>query len=679
MDSRGDDAPATTEDPAMTLSAATTRAPLRGTSLPRLAAWDAALLALTQRLAFLGVAGMLGVGILSAVDVLIFRALFNAPIHGLIEILQTVFATAIATVFAAGLAERANLQVELLTKLAGARGTRWMAVIGALALLVAFTALAWQCGVKAAHAQRIQSQTTLLGLKVAPFYWAIAGFFALCVPVQAVVSLSTLATALTATPRERFAEAGPAPVPRLWTTALLLLAGTAALIWGAGALVDAWRPALAGNPALLALGLFGLLWVLVLLSFPVAVALLATGLVGIAAMLGWNRAFLVMGAETVDLLTNPELSLMPLFLMMGAFATTAGLSGDIYRLAQAAFGAQRGGVAMATVAGCAGFGALTGSSIATAATIGAVALPEMKARGYAESLASGCVAAGATLGQLVPPSTIIVLYAILTEESIGKLYIAILGPALLSVLLYLAAIAILVRIQPHLAPGRDPFQFRELIRALGRAVGVLVLFAMVIGGIYSGVFTATEAAAVGAVFTFAMALLRGKLKGQALWQAAGETTRSVAMLYLLIVGALVLSFFLALSGLPNYLTAALSASGLPPLAIIVTLVLIFILLGTVMDATAVMIITAGVVAPLVASLGYDPIWWGVMMVVIVEIGVVTPPFGINLFVLKSLSATTPMGQIYRGVLPFVLADLLKIALLIAVPAIAIWLPSGAHF
>ncbi|MCB1390566.1 MAG: TRAP transporter large permease [Rhodobacteraceae bacterium] len=651
----------------------------RGTSLPRLDAWEGAALALTRRLAFVGVVGMLGVGIVSAVDVLVFRAILNAPIPGLIEILQTVFATAIATVFAAGLAERANLQVELLSKVVGVRGEHWLAVLGALALLVAFTALAWQCGIKAVQAQRIHSQTTLLRLQVAPFYWAMAGLLTLCVPVQALVSLSTLATALTGVPRRAFAKGARRPVPWLWRTALILLVAAVALIWGVGALVDTWRPALAANAALLALGLFALLWVLVLLSVPVAVALLATGLVGIAVLLGWNRALLVVGAETVGLLTNPELSLVPLFLMMGAFATTAGLSADIYRLAQAAFGAQRGGVAMATVAGCAGFGALTGSSIATAATIGAVALPEMKARGYADSLASGCVAAGATLGQLVPPSTIIVLYAILTEESIGKLYIAILGPAVLSILFYLAAIALLVRLRPQLAPGRDPFAVGALIRALGRAVGVLVLFGLVIGGIYSGVFTATEAAAIGAVFTFAMAVLRGKLRGQALWQAAGETTRSVAMLYLLIVGALVLSFFLALSGLPGFLTQALAASGLPPLAIIVTLVAVFILLGTVMDATAVMIITAGVVAPLVASLGYDPIWWGVMMVVIVEIGVVTPPFGINLFVLKSLSGATPMGQIYRGVLPFVAADLLKIALLIAVPAIATWLPSGAHF
>lgn len=648
-------------------------------SLPRLAAWERLAVGITRRLAFFGVLGMLAVGVLATVDVLVFRAMLNAPIPGFIEVLQTVFAVAIASVFAAGLADRANLQVDLLSGWLHPKAGRWLEVMSALALLAAFSALSWQCGVKAAHAVRISSQTTILELPVGPFYWGITAFIVLCVPVQFVVYLNTLATALTGRDRATFAAADPEPLRRFWPAAfgLVILAG--AVIYLVGSVVVALAPALAANTVALSIGLFVLLWIMVLLAFPVSVALMVSGLIGIAAMLGMDRAFLLLGDQTVELMTNPELSLIPLFLMMGAFATVGGMSSDIYRLAQSVFGSRRGGVAMATVAGCAGFGALTGSSIATAATIGSVALPEMKARGYATSLASGCVAAGATLGQLVPPSTIIVLYAILTEESIGKLYIAILMPAVLSIVLYMIAIAVLVRLRPELAPGRDRFRLDALIDGLKRGVGVLFLFALVIGGIYSGIFTATEAAAIGAVFTFVVALLRGKLKGDALWSVAAETTRSVAMLYLLIIGALVLSFFMALSGLPGYLTEVLSTSGLPPLAIIVTLVVFFIFLGTVMDATAVMIITAGVVAPLVASLGYDPIWWGVMMVVLVEIGVVTPPFGINLFVLKSFNPEMPIGQLYRGVLPFVIVDIVKVILLVAIPAIATWLPSGANF
>ena len=637
--------------------------------------WQRAGHAATRRLAFVGVLGMLIIGILATLDVVVFRAIFNAPLHGFIEILQTVFAVAIASVFASGLAERANLRVDLLSRVLGPRAERWLEVICAAALLLAFVLLAWQAGVKAAHASRISSQTVLLELPVYAFYWAIAGFLALCLPVQLLVLLESTATALTGTPPER--SAPDAPLRGLWPTAIgvalaLALAAFATIVVTSG-LTDAAR----ANPVAAALLVFLLLWVFVLATLPVGIALLFAGMIGVAILIGWDRAATVVGEELVGLLTNPELSLIPLFLMMGAFATTSGMSADIYRLAQSTFGARRGGLAMATVAGCAGFGALTGTSIATAATIGAVSLPEMRARGYAPSLATGCVAAGATLGQLVPPSTIIVLYAILVEASIGKLYIAILVPAALSIALYLAAIMILVRMRPEIAPGRDAFRLREFLGALKGGVAVMALFVLVIGGIYTGVFTATEAAAVGAVLTFAVTLFRGRLRGGAIWAVAAETTRAVALIYLLIVGALVMSFFMALSGLPAQLTDYLSSTGLAPTTIILILVAFFILLGTVMDATAVMIITAGVVAPLVTSLGYDPIWWGVMMVVLVEIGVVTPPFGINLFVLKSIDPTTPIGQIYRGVLPFVGADLVKIALLILFPALALWLPATA--
>jgi C4-dicarboxylate transporter, DctM subunit len=644
----------------------------RGTTVQRLAAWEQVSINATRRLSFVGVLGMLVIGVLATVDVLVFRTLLNAPIPGFNEILQTVFAVAIASVFASGLAERANLQVDILLERLGRGTVRWLEVLSAIALLATFVAIAWQCGIKAMQAGRNASQTTVLALQVAPFYWAATAFMALCVPVQLVTFLNSLAQALTGGDE----QARQVPIRNFWVWAAGILLAAGALLWLAGWALSTFAPMLGEHTIGTALALFGLLWVMVLLGLPVSVSLLSAGLIGTAVMLGWKKAFLVLGSQTMDLLTNTELSLIPLFLMMGAFATVGGMSADIFRLAQATFGSQRGGLAMATIAGCAGFGALTGSSIATAATIGAVALPEMKKRGYAASLANGCVAAGATLGQLVPPSTVIVLYAILTEESIGKLYIAILLPAALSIVLYLIAIAIMVRLRPGLAPGKEAFRFDELLQGLKQGIGVLLLFIMVIGGIYTGIFTATEAAAIGAVFTFVMALFRGKLAKGALWSVASETTRSVAMLYLLIIGALIMSFFMALSGLPAYLTAALATSGMPPLLIIIMLVLFFILLGTVMDSVAVMIITAGVVAPLVASLGYDPIWWGVMMVVLVEIGVVTPPFGINLFVLKSFDPAVPIGQVYRGVLPFVAADLVKVILLIAFPVIATWLQSG---
>jgi len=633
--------------------------------------------ALTNRLAFVGVVGMLAIGVLVTIDILVFRAALNSPLLGFVEVLQTVFAVAVASVFAAGLAARTNLRIDVLARLLGKRAERWLEILSATALLACFMLLAWESGIKSIQAWRIHSQTVLLELPVYAFYWGITAFLALCIPVQIIVLLNSLAAALLG----RNLPLGPddeTPVPRLGLALALVTVIALATGFCAMELTEAASDFSRSNPAIAALGVVAILWVLVLLSVPVSVSLLFSGLIGCALLFGWDRAFLVAGAETIKLLTNPELSLIPLFLMMGAFATTSGMSADIYRLAQAAFGSRRGGLAIATITGCAGFGALTGSSIATAATIGSVAMPEMRARGYSPRLATGCIAAGATLGQLVPPSTIIVLYAILVEESIGKLYIAILGPAFLSILLYVAAIMIMVRMQPQLAPGRERFAVGELIKALSRSLMVLFLFTLVIGGIYTGIFTATEAAAVGVVITFLGALMRGKLKGKAIWNVAGETTRSVAMLYLLIIGALVMSFFMALSGLPDFLIGTIGALDLPPLAILSILIVLYIFLGTIMDATAVMIITAGVVAPLVVSLGYDPIWWGVMMVVLVEIGVVTPPFGINLFVLKSVEHDVKLSDIYKGVMPFVAADLIKIAILIGFPAIALWLPSTAQ-
>lgn len=301
----------------------------------------------------------------------------------------------------------------------------------------------------------------------------------------------------------------------------------------------------------------------------------------------------------------------------------------------------------------------------------------MRRRGYSIELSTGCIAAGGTLGQLVPPSTAIVIYALLVEESIGRLYIAVLIPAIVTALLYMAAVGAFVWFDPRSAPGRDRFDARELLLALRGCIGVFFLFFTVVGGIYTGIFTATEAASVGAVIAFAIALFRGKLRGGALWQVVAETTRSTAMLYFVIIGAMVISFFMGTSGLPDAVTEGLTHSGLPALAVIVLLVVVYIVLGCVMDSFTIMIITAPLVASVISNLGYSPVWWGIVMVLLVEMGVVTPPFGLNLFVMKGLAPDVPLTKVFRGVLPFVAADAIKLALLIAFPSLALWLPSIA--
>lgn len=638
--------------------------------------------AITGRIAAIGVVGMLVIGIITSIDLLVLRGLLNKPLPGSNEILQTVFAVAIASVMASGFAQRSNLNVDMLQDWFGRRTAAWLEVIGDLVFAALFVLLVWRVGVQAQNATMRAQQTVIMQLPLAPFLWAIVGFLALCVPVQMLVFLANLARTLAIPPAASAAGTSPrsllerAPVAwsAYWQVALLLLLAAAAVLIGAGIWLERPLAWLTAAPTAVSIVFFVLLWVLILLLIPIAAAMMLIGLLGSAVFIGAGKTLNVLGSETVGLMTNPDLALIPLFIMMGNFAKASGLAEDIYRLAQATFGFLRGGVAMATVVGCAGFGALTGSSVATAVTIGAAALPEMRRRGYSPELSAGCVAAGGTLGQLVPPSTAIVLYAILVEESIGKLYIAVLIPGALSVLMYMGAIAAYVGLYPSIAPGRDRFDLCEVAHAFWRSATVFLLFAAILGGIYTGLYTATEAAAVGAVFTFLIALYRRKLGRGSLWNVISETTRSVTMIYMMIIGALLISFFMDVTGLPAALTKAIAGSGLPPVEIIYVLVVTYIILGTALNSFTIMIVTAPLVAPLVVHLGYDPIWWGIMMVVLCELGVVSPPFGLNLFILKTLAPNVPISSVFRGVMPFMTADCIKCVILIHFPILALWLP-----
>ena len=362
--------------------------------------------------------------------------------------------------------------------------------------------------------------------------------------------------------------------------------------------------------------------------------------------------------------------------MMGVLASAAGLAEDVYDMAHAMLGGLRGGLALATIGGCAGFGAVTGSSIATAATIGRVSLPEMNRRGYSTSLSTGCVAAGGTLGALVPPSGVLVVYSFLTEVSIGQLFIAAIVPGLLAALLYMITVGAYVRLAPGSAPRAGGIEWAAIAPAMRRGVTVVALFTLVLGGIYTGVFTVTESASVGAVGAFLIALYRRRLKGAALWRVMGETASITAMVYGLIVGGLTFSFFVGITGLPELMGETVGNLDLPPKAIVAIFLVIFILLGAVMEAWAILIITVPILAGLITDLGFDLVWWGIVMVAVVEIGVITPPFGINVFVLKTMAgADVPLTTVFKGVMPFVLSAFFKLALLVAVPALALWLPS----
>jgi tripartite ATP-independent transporter DctM subunit len=331
-------------------------------------------------------------------------------------------------------------------------------------------------------------------------------------------------------------------------------------------------------------------------------------------------------------------------------------------------------LALATIAGCAGFGALTGHSISTTVTIGRVALPEMGARGYSPAFSTGVIAAGGTLGALLPPASgVLILFALLSQASIGQLFVAAIGPGLLATALYLVTVVLYVWISPKSAPrnlDKTPGQFRPAFSRCGPAA---ILFASVLGGIYFGIFTANEAAAIGAIEAFLFALFRGKLRGKTFWHVTASTTTSTAMIYGLIFGAQIFSFFIATSGLTELWAASMSQLDWSPTAIMSIILVVYLLLGSVMESFAVMVITVPIVTPLVLKLGYDVLWWGIINICVVETGLIHPPLGINVFVLKSLQPEVSVWTVYKGLVPFVIADLVKLVLLVTFPAISLWL------
>jgi len=366
---------------------------------------------------------------------------------------------------------------------------------------------------------------------------------------------------------------------------------------------------------------------------------------------------------------------LPLFLLMGSFATVAGVSTDVYRLGQALLGSFRGGLALATIAGCAGLGTVTGSSLATVATFGRIALPEMRSRGYSPALAAGCVAAGGNLGALIPPSSALIVFALLTEASIGQLFVAAVIPGVIAMIFYIFAVVIYVRLSPRSVPDAAKAQSAALLSALRQSGPMFLLFGSVIGGMYSGVFTATEAAAVGAFMAFLTALLRGRLRLGTLISVLAETTVATAMVFAIIFGALMFSFFIGITSLPDLMTNLMGHLNVPPLVVIALILVIFLGLGCVMDSFSIMVITVPIMLPLITALGFDIIWWGIINLAVVEVSLITPPFGIHVFVLKAMVPDIPITTVFKGVLPFCVADFIKLILLVLFPMIALWLPS----
>lgn len=416
---------------------------------------------------------------------------------------------------------------------------------------------------------------------------------------------------------------------------------------------------------------------MIFIEIPVAVALGLVGVLGSAMIIGMPGAMAI-GATTVwDSVTNYTLTMLPLFVMMGNLAAHSGLSSRLYRSMSVLIGHRRGGLALATIGASAGFGMISGSSLATTATMGRIAMPEMQAAGYTRSLSAGSVAAGGTLGILIPPSTVLVIYAFIAEQSIRDLLLATAGPIVLAITLYCLAIWVPIWLGWSVAPQRARAAGAERAEAIRELLPPVGIFGLIMGGLYSGIFTANETAAIGTAVVLLYGVLARRLSLDGFIAAVMDTATTCGALYLVLIGANLFNFFLALSGLPFSLTAMFSGILDQPILVIGLMLAIYLVLGTLMDSLAMLLLTVPLFVPVAQAAGIDLVWFGIFAVMVVEMGLITPPVGMNLFVLKTVNPEVELIELWKGVAPFVIADLIRVAIIIAIPAIVTWLPHTA--
>lgn len=413
---------------------------------------------------------------------------------------------------------------------------------------------------------------------------------------------------------------------------------------------------------------------LIALGVPIAFAMAAIGMAGIASIIGIDPMLAMLGQVFFDSGMSYTLSVMPLFVLMGNFVVQAGLADELYAASNAWLRHRRGGLAMATVVACGGFSSVCGSSLATAATMARVAMQPMRRYGYSDQLAAGAIAAGGTLGILIPPSIVLVLYGIITRQDIGKLFLAGIVPGIVGVLGYMIAVRLSLWMTGEQSKPLVPLPFIDRLRALRGVIGVLALFSLVMGGIYLGVFTATEASGVGAFGALLLTLARRRLDWKQLSSILVETAKMTCLMFFILFGAILFSNFVNLAGLPNDLRRMILAIGTRPELVLLAILAIYLLLGAVLESLSMMLLTVPIFYPVVQALGVDLIWFGIFVVVAIEISLITPPIGLNVFVLKSIVEDIDTRTVFAGVIPFVAMDILRILLLIAVPALALAIP-----
>jgi C4-dicarboxylate transporter, DctM subunit len=429
------------------------------------------------------------------------------------------------------------------------------------------------------------------------------------------------------------------------------------------------------DPDVVAVGGFAVLFALIALRVPVGIAMAVVGVGGFGLIVGLEPALRQLALTPIRTVTTHSYGLIPMFLLMGAFATASGMSREIYGAANAWLGHHRGGLAMATVAACGGFAAICGSSVATAATMTRVALPEMRAAGYSDTVATGTIGAGGTVGILIPPSIVLAIYGIITEQDIARLFIAGVVPGVLSVLLYLGTVRVIAAARPAAVPVRPAVPWRKRFASVRGVWPMALVFAFVVGGIYGGVFTPTEAAGMGAAGAFLVGAARRRLPGPLIFDCLVQSMRTTASIFLVLIGALLFGYFLAVTRTPQHLADFLVGLGLGPYPTLGLILVGYFLLGCVLDPLAMIVLTVPIVFPVILAFDFDPIWFGIIVVISVEMALITPPLGMNIYVINSVVRDVGLVTIFKGVLPFVVTDIVRLALVVAVPSLALWLPA----
>ncbi len=420
---------------------------------------------------------------------------------------------------------------------------------------------------------------------------------------------------------------------------------------------------------------FFALFGLILLRVPVGMAMGLVGVTGYGAIVGAGPALKMVGQTSMRTVTDYSFGVIPMFLLMGAFVSTSGMSRELFRAANSFVGHWRGGLGLATIAACGAFAAISGSSVATAATFATVAYPEMRRHKYPQSFAAGVIAAGGTLGAIFPPSTVLAVYGLITQQDIGKLFIAGIVPGLLAVSMYMLTIVAIGLMRPGFLPAGPRSDWKERLAALRHVWAALALFVFVIGGLYGGLFTPTEAGGVGACGAFLISVARRRLTPAGVLASLLQATRTAAAVFTVLIGALLFGYFLTVTETPQRVTEFLTGLGVGRYGVLALIMLMYLALGCLMDAMAMIILTVPIVFPVVTALGFDPIWFGIIIVMTVELGLIHPPVGMNVFVIKTAVKDVTFATIFKGVLPFIATDILRLVILISFPAIALYLPS----